>query len=88
MSPPGIALFYAAADEATTLDEMQYSGTYALGEFEILKPAPVLDLTRVPPVPSFFNAEARRVRSSILFMSQFAEEISRPIARDERIHLE
>ena len=69
MSPPGISLSYAADDEGTALDEMQDPGTYALAEFEILKPAPVLDLTRVPPVPSFFDAEARGVRSSILFLS-------------------
>jgi RES domain len=49
----------------------------------------VLDLTRVPPVPSFFAPGARQSRSSILFLSRFADgEISRPIERDERIHIE
>ena len=88
MSPPGISLFYAADDEGTALAEMQEPGTYAVAEFEVLKPAPALDLTRVPPVPSFFDPEARRSRSSILFLTHFAEEISRPIARDDRVHLE
>ncbi len=55
MSPPGISLSYAADDEGTALDEMQDPATYALAEFEILKPAPVLDLTRVPPGTSAPN---------------------------------
>jgi len=88
MSPPGISLFYAADDEETALDEMRQPGTYALAEFEILKPTPVLDLTRVPLVPSFFDPASRESRSSIVFLAQFAEEISRPIERDDRIHLE
>jgi hypothetical protein len=88
MSPPGISLFYGADDEQTALDEMQEPGTYAVAEFEVLKPATVLDLTGVPAVPSFFDVDARQVRSSILFLSRFAEEISRPIERDNRIHLE
>src|ERR1700704_2611575 len=49
---------------------------------------PPLDLTRVPPVPSFFDPEARQSRSSIVFLTQSAEEISRRIERDDRIHLE
>ncbi len=88
MSPPGISLFYAADDEATALDEMQNPGTYAVAEFEVLRPAAVVDLTRVPPVPSFFDLDARPSRSSLVFLSRCADEISRPIPRDDRIHLE
>ena len=88
MSPPGISLFYGADDDATALEEMGAAGTYAVGAFEITRHIDVLDLTRVPPVPSFFDLTARASRGSLVFLAQFAREISRPIARDDRIHLE
>jgi len=89
MSPPGISLLYAAGEEATAIAETaREDGTYACGEFEVLEPTPVIDLTRVPPVPSFFDLPARPTRDGIMFLNRLSREMSRPIARDDRIHLE
>lgn len=89
MSPPGISLLYAADDEETALAETaREPGVYALGEFEVLDSIPILDLTLVPPSPSFFDLPARPIRSGLIFLNRLADEISRPIARDDRVHLE
>ena len=93
MSPAGIPMFYGCDDEATALIEAaQCSGYYALGEFETVRPAVLLDLTDIPEVPGLFEAvpDFQEVvpRRALRFLHHIAGEISACIDRDDRVHVE
>lgn len=92
MSPAGIPMFYACDDEETALRETASGpGRFATGRFETLRPITILDLTGVPPVPSLFQSipDSAEVipRRALTFLHHVAEEMSRPIKRDDRVHV-
>lgn len=91
MSPAGIPMFYACDDEETALRETASGpGRFATGSFKILRPITVFDLTDMPPVPSLFEdiSDRAEVMPAELSLSyHIAEEMSRPIERDNRIHV-
>jgi hypothetical protein len=93
MSPPGIVMMYVADDMQTALAETaDKPGMLALGEFVTGRDALLFDLTRLPPVPSLFEDIPDTLeydpRPRILFLWKLSREISRPIARDDRVHIE
>lgn len=86
-------MMYAADDENTALAETAAkSGTYVVGDFVIERDILVLDLTRLPPVPSIFaellDSLEYDPRPRLGFLHRINMEISRPIARDDRVHVE
>ena len=93
MSPAGIPMFYACDDEETALKETGSGPSYfAIGRFETLRAATLLDLTAIPQYPSLFrpipdSAEVRP-RTVLGFLHHVAEEVSRPIERGERVHVD
>ena len=93
MSPPGIVMFYACDEEETALKETATKpGQFVVGRFETLRSARVLDLTAIPPVPSLFepisDSTTVRPRKVLKFLRHIARQISRPIERDDRMHVE
>jgi hypothetical protein len=93
MSPPGIVMTYAADDAQTALAETaNRPGTFVVGEFVIERDALILDFTRLPPIPSVFaelpDSMEYDPRPRLRFLHSISREISRPIARDDRIHVE
>ncbi len=56
-----------------------------MGEFETLVDLLVVDLTDLPAVPSIFEGGDR---DSLLFLENFAEEVSQPFEPDAEIHIE
>jgi len=93
MSPPGIVMTYLADDPETALAETSNTpGTFALGEFVTERDALILDLTQLPPVPSLFAELSDTLeydpRPALNFLHTISREISRPIARDDRVHIE
>ena len=91
MSPPGIPMFYACVIPETALRETAYEGgAFAVGIFVTCRPALILDLTKVPPTPSLFQTFSDnlefRPREVLGFLNHVANEISRPIDRDDRVH--
>ena len=91
MSPPGIPMFYACDIPETALRETAYEGgAFAVGRFVTCRPALILDLTKVPPTPSLFQTYSDnldfRPREILGFLNHVADEISRPIERDEKVH--
>ena len=93
MSPAGIPMFYGADDEETALKET-YScpGYYAMGRFETLRPAVLLDLTVIPPVPSLFesipDSSEDSPRRVLKFLHHVAEQVSISTKRDGKEHVE
>jgi hypothetical protein len=93
MSPPGVVMMYAADDKVTALAETATkAGHYAVGEFVIEREILILDLTRLPPVPSIFaelpDSLEYDPRPRLGFLHRITSELSRPIARDDRVHIE
>ena len=93
MSPSGIPMFYACDDQKTALKETASGpGYFALGQFETLRPAILLDLTDIPPLPTLFESVSDSLevvpRKALLFLHHVASEVSRPIERGKRIHVD
>ena len=93
MSAPGIVMFYACDDTDTALLEVaQEPGSFAVGRWRTLRPAIVLDLTAIPAIPALFEYDPEGgqdvSRRAVTFLHHVADQMSRPIARDDRIHVE
>lgn len=92
MSPAGIAMFYGATDTGTacaeTLTEDVEAATAAM--FTTTRAARIVDLDRLPTVPSFFDLseEATASRPALGFLAGFRRDVSARIERDDRIHTE
>lgn len=93
MSPPGIVMTYAADDPETALAETANKpGTFAIGEFVTGRDALILDLTNLPLAPSIFaelpDSLEYDPRPTLNFLRSISRDISRPIERDDRVHIE
>ena len=93
MSPAGIPMFYACDDECTALKETANGrGYFAIGRFQTLRPATILDLTSIPPVPSLFDpgsdSDMIPMRRVLKFLRHIATQVSRPINGDDRVHVD
>lgn len=93
MSPAGIVMTYVSEDAATALDETaDEPGTYAIGQFRALRDITILDLAQLPPIPSLFAEISDTLpydpHEALRFLHRLADDISRPIARDDRVHIE
>lgn len=87
MNPAGIPMFYAADHKALAIAEVQ-DARVSLGRFETTRSVRVIDLVDLPRVPGFFSRAPRSRRQLISFLHAFAVEISRPVPRDERVHVD
>lgn len=93
MSPVGIPMFYGAFDEITAVKEVCYSSSrnevlVTTGIFETARDFLVLDLTRLPKIPSMFDSARRDTRPEIMFLDDFTEDLGKQIKKDGREHLE
>ena len=85
MSPAGIPLFYGAADSDTAVEEVASSseGTHVTWcEFELTEDLRVVDLTRLPAVPSMFDPELGQLRRYIRFLHMFVKQLIAPVGTD------
>jgi hypothetical protein len=95
MSPVGIPMFYGASDRETCLAELGYAPPQTneactAGVFKTAREFSVLDLTKIPPVPGMFepNEELAAQRPTLVFLQGFQRDISKPIVKDDRAHVE
>ena len=90
MSPAGIAMFYGAFDDATAIAETAEPGdtVASLGLFETGAAASVVNLDRLPDVPSVFDQDRRHLRSPLRFLHGFREDLVKAIERDGQEHIE
>jgi hypothetical protein len=85
MSPPGIALFYGAFDRPTAINEVidrKKRADYWMvssGRFRTARAVLVVDLSHMPTIPSFWDAERAAQRHAMVFLRHFAQEISKPV---------
>jgi len=93
MSPPGIVMFYTSDNYQTALKEVSNrSATYVVGGFELLKDLRILDITELEEIPGFFDEISDmieyNVRQVLFFLHHVRGEISKPIERDDKVHIE
>ena len=86
MSPPGIAMFYGATDEATALAELRgIEGEVAtVGEWVTAKESHIIDFCRLSQVPSIFCDEDAERRPYLRFVRRFVQEITRPVLAHDK----
>ena len=89
MSPAGVPMFYGALEEATALAETASSrDRFAVATFETRRDLILLDLRKVPAMPSIFAAPSSERRAWAKFMRDFLEDFRKPIARNGGEHVE
>jgi len=93
MSPSGIPMFYGAEDFDTavkeTVDPSRSEKYEATGvAFQNVRPLNILDLTAVPKKPGIFSGSTRYLREAVDFLNAFTLDISRPVKKDGRQHIE
>ncbi len=93
MSPAGISMLYVSDNPLTALAEKRAdSGEFSVGCFRLKRPALILDLSSIPPIPSLFAPISDIVeyfpREILIFLHTLQEEISRSIPQDNLVHLE
>lgn len=95
MSPAGIPMFYGSFDAQTAIEETlkaeREDGTSrvaTVGKWTTLQEFTVLDLARIPAMPSLFDASRRGLRSTVSFLESFAEELTLPVLERGHEHIE
>ncbi len=91
MSPAGVAMFYAASNKDVAIAETWRPSTNAkasIGEFVTKKQSLILDLSRLPHVPSIYDAVRRHLRAPLKFMWLFMRDFAKPVKKDGREHIE
>jgi len=93
MSPAGVPMFYGAFDVETALaetfdPEISKDAIVSVGTFKPLRELRILDLANLPELPSIYDEERNYLIHALSFLHSFAYDISRPIKRDGREHIE
>jgi len=94
MSPAGVPMFYGADDFDTALIELldptngKTKSKASGAQFRNVVPLNLLDLTSIPSPPSYFAPGGPVRRHAIQFLSRFAKDLSQPIEKDGRQHIE
>ena len=92
MSAAGISAFYGAFDKDTAIAETTYAGCEGqmatMGKFEVLHKLNVVDLTKIPAIPSIFEPNTTTKRHGILFLRGFLRDFTKPVTKDGREHIE
>lgn len=85
MSPAGISMFYSSLQAKTNIAEIgQTEGIVITGRFTLKNDVYILDLTDLPGISYWSKGNI----GEMAFLHQFSREISKPIERDERIHID
>jgi len=93
MSPGGIPMFYGSEDLDTAVDET-FDPSRAEGKaitgacFAATRAMRILDLFDLPEPPGFFASGTHEIRETIKFLRQFARDLSQPIPRDGKEHID
>ena len=93
MSPAGISMFYGSFNIDTVIKETfkakkDRPSVATIGRFKPLRELQVLDLTSLPDIPSIFDEHRGYQRSTIIFLQSFVDDLSKPIEKDDRSHIE
>jgi RES domain-containing protein len=90
MNPAGIPYLYTAFNPGTAVAETvsRPPQSVALASFVSMEDITILDLTKLPTVPSPFDLEKRYQRDELIFLENFVWDIKQPVQRDGSEHIE
>lgn len=92
MSPAGISMFYGSTDLDTAVAEIGAHSSYGhavTGEFTpATREIRLIDLTKLPSLPSIFDARFAGRYYAILFLRKFIHDLTLPIDLDGREHID
>ncbi len=93
MSPVGVSMFYGAFDRITAIKETRNEKNekekfISVAQLTNINDLQIIDLTKLPPIPSIFDKENRKYYYSTIFLSAFVYELSKEIKRDGKEHIE
>ncbi|PIP98804.1 MAG: hypothetical protein COZ36_06665 [Piscirickettsiaceae bacterium CG_4_10_14_3_um_filter_44_349] len=89
MNPAGISYFYASEEVETAIAEVcKCKAEVAVARFEMHGEVNFLDMTKIIDLPLLFDPTKRELSEQILFLRGFIDDISKPIAKDGREHIE
>jgi hypothetical protein len=86
MSPSGIPMFYGSDTETTALSEVEQTGFATVAQFVTQRPFKVLDLTRMPDVPSIFDPQPTYERAPLSFLHNFLDDLTKRVQRRARAY--
>lgn len=87
MNPSGIPMLYLASSKTTALKEVRAKHA-KLGLWRSARPLRILDLRRLPSVPSIFSDEGRWNVLTLSFLHNFADDITKPVERNKKVHID
>jgi hypothetical protein len=93
MSPAGVPMFYGAFNIQTALAEtfdpdISEDPIVSAGTFKPVRDLRILDLANLPEIPSIYDEDRNYLVHALRFLHAFAHDISKPIERDGREHVE
>lgn len=91
MSPAGISMFYGSTDLDTAVAEIGAHSSYGhavTGQFTPAREIRLLDLTRLPELPSIFEPRFADHYYAIVFLRKFIQDLTLPIDLDGREHID
>lgn len=90
MSPAGIPMFYGAKALDTAVKEtgVQSGDEIVYAKFKLSQDCNIVDLTKLPEIPSFFSGRDSYSRSVLIFLHNFLADFVKPIAKDGKEHIE
>lgn len=92
MSAAGIPAFYGAFDQETAIAETYTpTGNFkwaTVGKFAAHRDLTVVDLSKIPSIPSIFEPNSRWKRHGLIFLRHFLRDFTAPIEKDGREHID
>ena len=89
ISPQGISLFYASQEKETAIKKMnaKTGEKIALATFLLNEDLPIIDLTKIPMIPSLFGSDYKKI-PSISFLKHFQKDFCKSIKKDGKEHID
>lgn len=84
MSAIGISMFYGSLNKEVCINEVVNTSDttrpfYSLGYFKSKKKLKLVDLTKLPTIPSIYDEKKNHYIDTILFLKEFIKDISKPV---------
>lgn len=88
MSAIGISMFYGSLNEQVCIDEVVNTSDatkpyYSTGYFKSNKELKLVDLTKLPTVPSIYDEKKNHYIDTIFFLKEFIEDLSKPVTASD-----